>query len=543
MLKKDWRQETFLPCSNSYQHFVGKGQKDALNAIFKALKNMGYNIPKSIIIKSILDYNSIEQAINDGLFDNYVENPRELITKDIDEATQMIKNLAYAKENQKWEFKLGCSNTFASMYDSKDSMKGELKHMKKRKHDFLKTYKGNEFGEFSTKTKHGDNILGSYLGEDKRMYVIFKEDVSESLGTYAVGIGYDIDNGTWGQGVYNFKTFEKAKDYIDKKYGIVRTKREVKTTDSKKTRDVNYRGAKNVRLISHGEWADPELEYKGKLFNYWDIEDGMWNDFLERTGRTEESVTHNYEVDREVEEEFDKYVQENVDEYLEDVIFGGYFNDSKKSKAKVKTKDTFRGDEIINDLFDRVSSLSNDGVDDDGAIEQAIDDGLIYYSDIIDLAEHYGVIDYADLVTKFYDDLYADLSNKLEEYKGGKTGDSKSRKKDVRTTLHGSKCDSRNKKHMKSKDGDYEDIIEELMDYAISYVNDNNEDVNDEDYDFSALAEMAVDYGFDENNFIITEPVEVELAEHYDAYDRGDLQSQMIDDLCDRLMKEFQGSY
>jgi hypothetical protein len=347
MLKKDWRQETFLPCSNSYQHFVGKGQKDALNAIFKALKNMGYNIPKSIIIKSILDYNSIEQAINDGLFDNYVENPRELISKDIDEATQMIKNLAYAKENQKWEFKLGCSNTFASMYDSKDNMKGELKHMKKRKHDFRKTYKGNVEGESPTKTSQGYDILGSYIGEDRRMYVIVKQNT----GYYVVGIGYDIDDGTWGQGVYDFETFEKAKDYIDKKYGIVRTTREVKVTDSK------------------GKGA--------------------------------------------------------------------------------KTKDTFRGDEIINDLFDRVVGWVKDGVDDDGAIEKSIDDGLIYYSDIIDLAEHYGVIDYADLVTKFYDDLYADLSNKLEEYKGSKTGDSKKRERDVRTTLHGSKCDSKAKKGIK----------------------------------------------------------------------------------------------
>lgn len=376
MLKKDWRQETVLPCSNEYQHFVGKGQKDALNAIFKALKNMGYNIPKSIIIKSILDYNSIEQAINDGLFDNCVENPRELITKDIDEATQMIKNLGYANEKQKWEFKLGCSNTFASMYDSKANTKGELKHMKKRKHDFRKTYNGNVRGEFSTKTEQGYDILGSYLGEDSRLYVIVKEDT----GDYVVGIGYDIDNGVWGQGRYDFKTFEKAKDYIDKKYGIVRTKREVKTTDSK--------------------------------------------------------------------------------------------------EKDTKTKDTFRGDEIINDLFDRVSSLSNDGVDDEGAIEQAIDDGLIYYSDIIDLAEHYGVIDYADLVTKFYDDLYADLSNKLEEYKGGKTGDSKSRKRDVRTTLHGSKCDSKAKKVTK-KDSihieiEEDEAVEMLMNRLANWTSDNH---------------------------------------------------------------------
>ncbi|MEE3309756.1 hypothetical protein, partial [Sharpea azabuensis] len=350
-----------------------------------------------------------------------------------------------------------------------------------------------------------------------RMYVIFKEDVSESLGTYAVGIGYDIDDGTWGQGVYNFKTFEKAKDYIDKKYGIVRTKREVKTNDSKKTRDVNYRGAENVRLISHGEWADPELEYKGKLFNYWDIEDGMWNDFLEETGHTDEEAN-----DAKVEEEFDEYVQRNVDDYLEDVIYGGYFNDSKKSKAKVKTNDTFRGDEIINDLFDRVVDLVKDGVEDNGAIQQAIDDGLIYYSDVIDLAEHYGVIDYADLVTKFFDDLYADLSNKLEEYKGSKTGDSKTHKRDVRTTLHGSKCDSKAKKGTKRDSIKVEIDEEEALDMLMTRLADWTSDNHALDLFSKYYEDLVYGGAFDGGDFNVKDIVDNDWVNNTAIIEKGD---------------------
>jgi len=37
----------------------------------------------------------------------------------------------------------------------------------------------------------------------------------------------------------------------------------------------NYRGVEGVKHIWHGEWADPEVEYDGKLVNYWDIDEYM----------------------------------------------------------------------------------------------------------------------------------------------------------------------------------------------------------------------------------------------------------------------------
>ena len=86
-----------------------------------------------------------------------------------------------------------------------------------------------------------------------------------------------------------------------------------------------YRGSTEVELISNGAWSDPELEWNGYTFNYWDIEDALWNNFLEDTGHTD-----NESDDTEVEKEFDKYVQENVVPYLEDVIAGGYFKEGSK---------------------------------------------------------------------------------------------------------------------------------------------------------------------------------------------------------------------
>ena len=51
----------------------------------------------------------------------------------------------------------------------------------------------------------------------------------------------------------------------------------------------------------------------------------------------------------------------------------------------------------------------------DECVQQAIDEGLIYTDDIYALAQHYGSIDDSELIESFYDDLYYDILNGLEE--------------------------------------------------------------------------------------------------------------------------------
>ena len=84
-----------------------------------------------------------------------------------------------------------------------------------------------------------------------------------------------------------------------------------------------YRGCENVRLVSHGDWSDPDLisEIDGTkyCFNYWDIEEALWDRFCSETG------TNDNEENKE--EEFSKYVKETCFDYLKDVISGGYFKD------------------------------------------------------------------------------------------------------------------------------------------------------------------------------------------------------------------------
>ena len=83
----------------------------------------------------------------------------------------------------------------------------------------------------------------------------------------------------------------------------------------------SYRNVDGVEMIWHGTQSDPELEYDGYKFNYWDIEDAMWSNFLEENPQYSDSDSN----DPECDEEFNAYCQSYLIPYLEDVIAGGYF--------------------------------------------------------------------------------------------------------------------------------------------------------------------------------------------------------------------------
>lgn len=44
----------------------------------------------------------------------------------------------------------------------------------------------------------------------------------------------------------------------------------------------NYRGIEDIEFVWNGEWADPDLFYKGYRFNYWDVENTLWGDYVEQ---------------------------------------------------------------------------------------------------------------------------------------------------------------------------------------------------------------------------------------------------------------------
>lgn len=83
----------------------------------------------------------------------------------------------------------------------------------------------------------------------------------------------------------------------------------------------NWRGCKDIKMVWHGEWNDPELvtEYDGVeyWFNYYDIENALWEDFLESEGIEEkDTYDENGNISDEYENEFSKYCQDNAYTYL-----------------------------------------------------------------------------------------------------------------------------------------------------------------------------------------------------------------------------------
>lgn len=69
----------------------------------------------------------------------------------------------------------------------------------------------------------------------------------------------------------------------------------------------NWYGIEGIKFIWHNEWADPEIEYKGRRCSCYIVEDTMWYDY-----------THDDE-DNEIpselcpEDGFEEYMKENAD--------------------------------------------------------------------------------------------------------------------------------------------------------------------------------------------------------------------------------------
>lgn len=68
-----------------------------------------------------------------------------------------------------------------------------------------------------------------------------------------------------------------------------------------------FYGVKNVYMISHGEWADPEIKYKNYLFNYYDLEDTLNEQYEEdkQAGNIDKSIS------------FEDYIKDNQDSIYE----------------------------------------------------------------------------------------------------------------------------------------------------------------------------------------------------------------------------------
>lgn len=100
----------------------------------------------------------------------------------------------------------------------------------------------------------------------------------------------------------------------------------------------NWRGNPNIKVKYYNEWADPDLLYDDYVFNYWDIEDALWEDFLEYNELDESDAYDGYDIKPEYEEMFDKHVQDFGHSYLDELIWSGAPKTWHTSKKNAKRK-------------------------------------------------------------------------------------------------------------------------------------------------------------------------------------------------------------
>ena len=146
--------------------------------------------------------------------------------------------------------------------------------------------------------------------------------------------------------------FKKAKDDADSDKDYKLKKKGLKESKLNE----GFRGCKEVKMIWHGNYSDPELYYKDEdgteyYANYYDVENSMWDYYLEQA---DEDESGKYTFD-ESDEDFNKFIVDNEGSVIRDVIdFSEYNNydhsddidESCKSKRPLKRK--------VNEDFNKV---------------------------------------------------------------------------------------------------------------------------------------------------------------------------------------------
>lgn len=74
-----------------------------------------------------------------------------------------------------------------------------------------------------------------------------------------------------------------------------------------------FYGIEGIQIISNGEWSDPTLIYKGKEISWFNMEDSLYNDFLESGGKDgdDNAFSEYVRANREIVFEVADYLHEN----------------------------------------------------------------------------------------------------------------------------------------------------------------------------------------------------------------------------------------
>ena len=83
----------------------------------------------------------------------------------------------------------------------------------------------------------------------------------------------------------------------------------------KRLNEQYFYGCKDVEVIMHGSWADPEIVYDGESFNYWKVENDLWHEFCLENGYKNAD-----NEDPTIAQEFKAYVKANCKDFLDSVM-------------------------------------------------------------------------------------------------------------------------------------------------------------------------------------------------------------------------------
>lgn len=184
---------------------------------------------------------------------------------------------------------------------------------------------------------------------------------------------YTINDGALENSVQDiYDSCIKDKDDLDTIKSLVEEVYEdnaVLEESKSKSNSNNWCGVPGVKHIWHGEWNDPEIEYKGLVYNEWDVQDNLGEVFEEECRENGIEI----ETDLDWSNKFSDWCKANPEEVYSalefinpkgvsndviDILNSAYDYKSLRSAIDKIKETTNIPEDVIKDLEDKFSNLS-----------------------------------------------------------------------------------------------------------------------------------------------------------------------------------------
>lgn len=200
----------------------------------------------------------------------------------------------------------------------------------------------------------------------------------------------------------------------------------------------------------------------------------------------------------------------------------------KRTNGRKPLKESYA--DVFQDLVDRVEDWMDEGHDKDEAIIGAINDGLIYTRDIIDVAFHYGAIDDGELLSNCFEDLYEDLYDAVEDREPEEEFDESLKKESCKD----SECKDGECRDEELKEG-FEKVELETEDKVIKVSEEEKEEVPDAE--MIAPLEDDTKVEIDDNSIESEDDEDTFIDQDFDEFSEED-----FDELGESYLKKVYGN-